>query len=198
MRRFATVVFLLVGFSGTTVALGGDWKSPKGFTLSFPDTWKVATEEQMKAAAAAGAAAAQKAGGNEAAKAPPLEVILVGPVQDKFAANINVIIIPQAITLNAMTEGQIVGQAKTGLFMAGIKVGEIKTSHVEVDKRPGFSMAFEQGEGPDDAILRCWKVFVSGAKQTYLINCVAKKSQWAAVYPDFKKIIGDMHFDVNP
>ncbi len=196
MRRFPTILLLLACFFGTVRVLGGEWTSPKGFTLTYPEGWKPATDEQMKAAAAT---AAQKAQGNNGAKAPPApEIILIGPVQDNFTAQANVVIIPQAITFNAMIEGQIVGQAKTGFFMSGVKTGDIKPGHVDVDKRSAFSMAYEQlGAGPDDT-LRCWQVFVPGAKQTYRVTCVAKKSQWAAVYPDFKKIISDMRVDVAP
>jgi hypothetical protein len=191
MRRFAALLLTLACFLGTIRAWAGEWTSPKGFKVTFPDGWKALADDQLKAVLAA-----QKPPANGAAPPPAPEIILAGPVQGNFTAQMNVMIIPQAITFNAMIEGQIVSRAKADLFMANVKVGEIKTGHLQVDNRNCFSVAYEQ-EAPDEPI-RCWQVFVPGEKQTYSVRCTAKKSQWETVFPEFKKIIGEMRVDVKP
>jgi hypothetical protein len=191
MRRFA-VLLLFLACSFTAIrAWGGEWTSPKGFALTFPDGWKALTDDELNKVLAA-----QKPPADNAPKPPPPEIILVGPAQGNFTAQLNVTLIPQAIAFNAMIEGQLLGQFKAAVFTAGTKIGEIKTGHLDVDKRRAFSMAYEQ-EAPDDPV-RCWKVYVPGAKQTYLVTCAAKKAQWETVFPDFKKIISGIRVDVKP
>jgi hypothetical protein len=185
MRYFATLLLSLAFFLGAAHAWAGEWTSPKGFKITFPDNWKPLTGDQLKAAL----------GGQQAPANGP-EIVLVGPAQNNFAPQVQVMIIPQALKLDAMVEGQITSQVKASAFTAGIKIGEVKMGHVQIDKRTCFSMAYEQ-EAPDDP-LRIWKVFIPGAKQVYAVHCVGKKSQWDTVFPDLKKILSDMRVDVTP
>jgi hypothetical protein len=171
---------------------GGEWGGPEGLKFTYPDSWKAVNPDFKLPPATARFLAMS------GLKANAYEVFLVRQVQGDGRTAFFVSVLPVALPPNAITETQMVGQIKATIAMAGARIVEFKTGHIQVDKRPALSVAYEcVPAGAADAI-RDWEVVVFDARQTYRVGCFATKAQWADVFPDVKKMLDSVRIDQAP
>ena len=112
-----------------------EFKSPKGFSLTCPDGWDVAPEEQLKKIAEE----TKKVIGT----APDFAVMIFGPRSDNFSATINVIVASGNVSLNTKNEKDI-ATAMQAQFGNGGKELPIKTGHITIDGKKAFGMALQK------------------------------------------------------
>ena len=171
-------------------ARADEFASPEGFTITVPDGWKTASQEQLDKAAEA----AKKAAGSA-------QAIRCGhprPAQRGVAPNLNVIALKTAIPLNPATEKQMVKESKDKLATMGITVAEIKSAEFHVDGHKALSMAYERDDPATKKTLRQWTVIFPGKNGACIMTCTALKSQWAEAGQAFKSIINSLKFDGVP
>ena len=165
-----------------------EFKSPKGFSLTCPDGWDVAPEEQLKKIAEE----TKKVIGT----APDFAVMIFGPRSDNFSATINVIVASGNVSLNTKNEKDI-ATAMQAQFGNGGKELPIKTGHITIDGKKAFTMAFERTEPTSGKTIRQWSVMLPGRKQMYTFTCTASKSQWGDVWEGFHDIVLSAKIDLG-
>ena len=163
------------------------FKSPKGFSLTCPDGWRVASEEQMKQFAET----LKKAGRPDATAA-----MIIGPVSNGFAAKLIVTVHPGKLVLDAKSEEAIVGVMQRGWGDAG-KPPAIKTGHISIGGERAFTMEGERTEPTSGNVARQWMAMLPGKRQWYSITCTALASQWDDVWKGFREIVLSFKADLD-
>jgi hypothetical protein len=187
MRSLIAVVLALVwlGLVAETSALEPkQFKSPKGYKLTYPDDWTVASPDQLTKMF--------KQGG----KGNVPDLAILGTHREKYLEYVTMIIIPQAIRLDEVSQQQLVFTIQGSMTPAGGKPPEIKRSRIRIDGLPALSLACEFTPAGAPEPLRWWKAIVPGEKQTYVVTCTALKSQWDEIVPNFTKIINSLRVDL--
>jgi hypothetical protein len=163
------------------------FKSPKGFSLTCPDGWRVASEEQMKQFAET----LKKAGRPDATAA-----MIIGPVSNGFAAKLIVTVHPGKLVLDAKSEEAIVGVMQRGWGDAG-KPPAIKTGHISIGGERAFTMEGERTEPTSGNVARQWMAMLPGKRQWYSITCTALALQWDDVWKGFREIVLSFKADLD-
>jgi len=169
----------------------GEYASPEGFKLTYPESWKSASKEQLDKVAEA----TQKM---TKAEPPNILTFVYGPPSEGFAPNINVVLPKSRMILNSATEEQMIKEIKDGFAARGTTPPEIKTSHIHVDGHTAFSAAYEQNDAAGKKTLRTWTVVIPAKNGSCVMTCSALKSQWAEAGPVFKSVINSLKFDDVP
>ena len=187
MRSLIAVVLCLAWLGVVAETPAGEFKSPKGYKLTYPDGWTALSPAQM--------AELLKKAGKEPPKNDITDVYLRGTHQEKYVENINVIVAPQVFKFNEAAEQDMVSALRTNMTPPGGKAPEIKRFHVRINGRPSLSLATEfTPQGMNEPIW-WWRVMIPGGKQTCLVTCTALKSQWDDVVPNITKVINSIHVD---
>ena len=171
-------------------ARAGDFVSPEGFTLAYPEKWTIASKEQFDKVVEL----TKKSTGSDQG----MVAVIYGPQSENFTPNITVIIPQVRYILNPADENQMVKEIKTALTAPGGAAPVIKTVQFRIDGHTAFSLAFEQDNPAIKAILRTWMVILPGKKGATILRCTALKSQWGEAGPAFKSAIKGIKFDGVP
>jgi hypothetical protein len=172
------------------LARAGEFDSPEGFKLTYPDDWKEATKEQL----ATIAEKTKKITGAD----PGITGFISGPASDQFAPNINMILLKARLPLNPASESGVVDGIKKGFTALGGTAPEIKSTHMVVDDHKLFSVAYEKDDLANKRSTRIWTIIVPTKNGTCVMTCTALKSQWAEAGPAFKAAIKSLKFDGVP
>ena len=188
----------------SVVALGTAWRdrtaageltSSKGLSLTYPQEWKEPTKEQLEKAAEASKKVAARSGVGEI---PRPGAVIFGPPSDGFAPNVNVIVVPAKLVLDARIEKALVDGIKAKYTaLAGGKAPEFKIGHKTIDGKSALTMACEYKEPASGKTLRQWGVYLPGKNQMYVVTCTSLNTQWADAFPVFNSIIKSMKVDLE-
>jgi hypothetical protein len=182
MRSLVLAGLSLALLSAVAELRGGEFASPKGFTITYPEGWKVATKQENDLVA-------KSMGGN----VPALAAFLYGPRQGDFADNINVLVLPQTLTLDDKTEKELVDGVKNGM---GKKAANFTAKRIEINGNAAVSIGCEVERKPQGDFMRIWQVHIPGKKQVYVFTCATLKPHWAEVWPTFKDMVYGARIDV--
>jgi len=172
-------------------ARAGEFVSPEGFTLTYPDDWKVASKEQFDKVSEM----IKKIG-----RGADLGLVatILGPTSDGFAPNINVVLSKERLVLTAAGEEKMRQEIKAGFGNVGLGSGEIKTKHFQLDGHEALSLAYERDDPGTKKTFRTWTVNFPVKKGFCILTCVSLKSQWSEAGPIFKSIINNLKLDDAP
>lgn len=182
MRCTILAALSLAFLSPIVEALGGEFTSPKGFTITYPEGWKPATKEEYDLVAK-----------TMGVKVPDLAAFLYGPRQGDFADNINVLVLPQALTLDEKTEKGLIDSVKNGMAK---KAASFSAKQVEISGKAAVSIACEVERQPQGDLMRIWQVYIPGKKQVYVFTCATLKARWDELWPTFKEMVYGARVDV--
>jgi hypothetical protein len=188
--RYLLPLFVLATSLGVVFpSQAEEFKSPKGFSFTYPDGWQVASKEQL-------GKIAEEAKKKGAGMAPGYAVMLFGPRSDDFSPNMNVIVVPEKIVLNAKNEKDLVTVVQTQFASAG-KTPAVKPGHITIGGTKAYTMAYEITDPASGKVIRTWMVMLPGEKRTYTITCAALKSQWDDVWKGFHDTVLGFQADVE-
>src|SRR5688500_10638950 len=121
----AALVVLLASTAGTAQAK--EHRSPKGYSVTYPDDWTVASEEEQ---AAVTEAVRQSPGMQPAARGDTteLDLILAHPVEDFFVENVNVIVGGKMPRVTADAQRQVERETRARMTEAGFQVIALSTT----------------------------------------------------------------------
>jgi hypothetical protein len=185
--RYLLPLLLLPAWLGVMLPVQAEeFKSPKGFSLTCPDGWQVASAEKIKQMREA----MKRMGKPD----PDFAAIITGPKSDDFTPQVNVIVIPEELVLDAKGEKDYVAGVKNGLGPAGKSLA-VKTGHITIGGKKALTTAFELSQPASGKAIRSWIVTLPGKQQVYTISCMASKAQWDDVWEGFHKIATSIKID---
>ncbi len=187
-RMFFVPVFVVV--CSLSFARAGEFVSPQGFTLTYPENWKIASKEQLVKIAET----TKKITGAD----PGFILFLFGPPSEDFAPNVNVIPSTDHFALDSATENKILKGFKDRFAALGSPATEIKTAHIRVDGQLALSLAYQQKDPAAKKQLRTWTIIFPTKNGSCIMTCGALKSQWAEAGPVFKSIINSLKIEGAP
>jgi hypothetical protein len=179
--RYLLPLFAFTAFLGGTLpAPAGEFKSPKGFSLTYPDRWQVASAEQLKKTAEE----SKKLGRKTADYAARISA----PRREDFTPFIGVTV-NSGNLVPAEKDEKDFAAAFQRHFESGGRLPAMKTDHLTVGGQNAFTMALERTEPTSRKVIRQWIVMLPGKQQTYTITCTALKSQWSDVSKGFRETV---------
>lgn len=180
MQHLVSILIGLACLGSAAHVQGAEFKSPRGFTLKYPDDWRLIPPERLERKDEYGrflAAAMVKTG---AAKFPPRVVVTVIPVALDLAKDIRLVVTD---IMASFTKGeQEVTKVSSGVRMIG-------------DHR-AFSVAIKVTKPEIGESIRVWSVSIPGKSSTYTVGCLAGESQWEENYSVFKEVVNSIVIDV--
>jgi hypothetical protein len=168
----------------TTVVRADDYKSPDGYTITYPEGWKLAKREELD----------QFNKATARLNGPAMSMLVRGELRDKFADNINLIIIPvpQPLTLGGNEERDFVAHVRQTLPRAT----NFSTKHIEINGATALSMAYDNEQPGVSGTMRVWQLYFPGKTKLYVFNCTTLKPRWKEVWPLFKAAMHSVKIDV--
>ena len=179
--RYLLLSFVLPAcLSALLPAQAAEFKSPKGFSLTCPDGWQIASEEQSKKMA--------EATKELPGKAPEYAARILGPQSGGFTPSIRVTVHPGNLVPKAKDEKGFAAAVQLRLEKGG-KVLAMKTGHLTIGGETAFTMSVERAGPKSGKVIRHWIVMLPGTQRTYNITCTALKSQWNDVWKGFHETV---------
>lgn len=183
--------FLLVAASA---ACGEEYKSPSGYSLKYPQGWKIANQGQADWV------------NHEAQtllKTPgtfPLTnnaTYIFNPANRKFADNINIVVLPQTPRLNEDSVNEAVKSLKDAYQTAGWKVQSIAGELAEFDGKKAISVQTTVKMPQLSEPMKQWGVVFPGRTETYMITCSSLASGFAKREPLYRAALESFQFPPN-
>jgi len=181
MRYWGVFGLAVLFFCGMADVRGSEFTSPKGFAITYPTGWRAVPLDKL----------AQMESG-----AAHIDAMICKRGDGKFIDNLNVIVMPQPIPIEANIGEKLIALVKGQMEAGGKKLKDMKSQRTDVGGIKAIALAFEIEQPGSDDSMRNWQVYIPGAKQTYIVTCGALKSRWADRWPIFKEMIDTMRIDI--
>lgn len=180
--RYLTSTVLVMAFCGlwsSATAMGAVFQSDAGYTLWYPDDWRVVPkEERVEFAERAGLPA-------DFAQAP--DVILVGPESEGFAPSVVVVLENGVNTIeDAMPDPEALRRFGKE---AGLDYQVEALDRMELNGRPAISMHSTLKHPALTGTTRNWSIIVPSPPATYSITVVAPEDVFARHLETYSKIL---------
>jgi hypothetical protein len=170
------------------------YPDPHGFSLQYPESWKVASTEHRDEVARRGKEYTQKLPG----PAPsPASCIISGPAAG--GGNVNCMVSPGSLgEVDDRTAKQFAGEIQMRLGKIAPLVTEVHAELIKVGNKKAISLRFDATfkfllKEP----LRQWEVMIPGKSQTYTFTCSARASDFWRYEPLFAAVIQRIEVDVG-
>lgn len=189
--HFVVIPAFLALFGLAPVAVGAEppFSSPKGFTITPPDGWKVASKEGTREANDAIKMQFPKLGGFNLES---MAVMLLNP-SDGGTTNLNVVVTPSRMPIgDSDAEQKLADMLREQYTKLGVSMGKINAPRKSFGTHPAIVADFESNIG--GAPTRQWQVMMISGKQTLIVTCTSRQSTFDRHVPAFTKAIEGMTF----
>ena len=186
MRGLKTLIFPVLCIVAQFQARGAEYTSPQGFSLEYPDSWKVASKELLKAAEHEAQPLLEKVG---AVDFDQVAVIVLSPTIDKFVENVNVVVASGAPPVDEQAKREYVQGLTEQYSGMGLRPSNVKSELIEVGDRRAISVRLDAVFPGQDEPIRQWQVLVPAGRRLYVVTCSALASDFAQYEPVFSKIV---------
>jgi len=175
-----------------SAALAGEFKSERGFSLTYPDGWSAMSKEQQKDAADQAKAVLSKAPDINLDK---VAVFLFNPTPASLGENVNVVVIAGRLPMDDAS----CSKYRNGLIeqygRAGIHVSHTDCRLIKVGDRDAISWHCDaQFPGPVP-LMRQWQVVLSSRRQSYIVTCTAPAAVYGQIEPVFTQIVHSVRIE---
>jgi len=186
MRGLLSMAVLLACATPAVRAPGAEHKNPKGFSLTYPDGWLVATEEEQ--------AAIRRAAEGTLPNLAPVDfskvaAFIFDPEPDEFAPYINVVVTPGGGRVTEKLEQEYRRALSANFGRLGLQPAGITTKRVEVGGRAALQAAYTLRFPGHPEPVRQKQVIVPTGNKTYTLTCCAPASSFAKYKPVFDRSI---------
>ena len=169
--------------------------SPRGFSLKYPEGWKIASAEERADAARNVARYFEQFRGADPAKVP---VMIYHPGQEEFAENITCSVGPGSVSkITADSARQYVSGLREGFEKLGARLGSVRAEAIDVGKRKAISARWDVTVRDVKEPVRQWQLLVPGRSQDYVITCSAFASRFERYEPLFSAVVRSIEVDVG-
>ncbi len=169
-----------------------EFKGQQGFSFEYPASWVIATKEQT-----------QKAGKALESVAPNIKqvdlnrmaVAVYNPAYQEFAENLNVVITRGAIPIDTNMCSKYSATITDGFRKTGINVSDVQVSFATVAGINAVTAHWQTLWPRGRAPIRHWQVSVPHKRQTFIITCSARNTDWARLEPLFQRMVNSLRFE---
>lgn len=168
--------------------------SPRGFSFKHPDDWKVLTASQQETVSHELKSLLERLG---KINLHSMAVMVVNPVEDAFAENINVVVAPGVPKADAAADREYAQALSQMYSTAGVHVVGSKVERTKFGGREVLSAHSDVRFPGHDDVVRQWQVVFPGRSQSYVVTCSAQVSDFHRYEPIFAEAIESMRVDVG-
>lgn len=192
-RSFATI--WLVGLLAASTQ-AAEFKSPQGFTIEYPDDWRVAGKEQAEAIPGEAKEALAKLGNVDFDR---VAVMIFSPEADDFTEAVNVVALPgRNPELDEAARKEFVATLTGQFKKAGWTLkGDIDSKLIKIGGQTAISVTYEVQYPSFQEPVKQWQAVVRGSKGLLFVTCWAKAADFARYLPTFEKIVGSLKIDTE-
>ena len=179
----------LFGLTPAAVAAEPSFTSPKGFTITPPDGWVVASKDATSVATEVFKKKFPKFDG---ANLDRMAVLLLNPA-DTGGTNLNVVVSPARMPIDASdAETKVANLVREQFTKMGVSVSKATATRRTFGTHPAILADVESNIGGVNT--RQWQAMMISGKQTLIVTCTSSQASFEKFVPTFTKAIEGMRF----
>lgn len=186
---------LLVAVAICASARAGEFKSLRGFSLTYPDGWAAISSEQRDAITQELKPWLDKLGKVDLTR---MAAVFVNPKDDGFLENINVVVAPGAPGVDAAGQQEYRELLANQLSELGVETRNLEVDQATFGGKPALTARLNLVIPGEAEPVREWQVAIPGRGQTYIVTCSARASEFSQYEPLFQKTIDSLKIDAGP
>ena len=193
-RIACTAACVLLGSVFAPVAMAAEpvFTSPKGFTITPPDGWVVASKD---AASVASDVFKKKFPKFDGANLDRMAVMILNP-SDIGGTNVNVVVSPGRMPIDdSGAEAKVANILREQYTKMGVSVGRATATRKTFGTHPAILADVESNIG--GVKTRQWQAMMISGKQTLIVTCTSPQSTFDQYVPVFTKAIEGMTFPAD-
>ncbi len=171
------------------LSLGAEYRSSKGYRLTYPDTWKILTKEQQQTV---------QDRASQMLKNIDLSSVDVMVYHPNTAPlqNINVVVTMGGMVANETSVQEVQSNLGNRLSASGITVENLESHLTRVGKYDAVFASWVAG-GPvfGGQKMSQQQYYISDGSHTYIVTCTAGEGSAAEVKPTFDSILNSFQMD---
>ncbi len=192
MARHRTAVAVVIGFElllFASVSHSADYHSPRGFRLSYPDGWQIATQEDQRAVGEAAARFLQNIDLRR------MDVVIYNPNSYPLQ-NVNVVVPPDLMPSGKDGVSEVESALRNQLSSAGVAVESVESRLAHLGSNDAIVSSWTASMGSD----RVWQqqFIISGKVRSYIITCSVGAGSSADAAPVFASIVSSFQIEEEP
>ena len=170
------------------VAMAGDaYTSPKGFSLTPPDGWKIADKTLN---AEVGDVAKKQFPALASADFDKMAVMILNP-DDEGKSNINVVVNPGALPIDQPgIEDELSSALSAQYKQMGVDVSHLTVTHKTFGTTKTLFVEYDMNIS--GASMHQWQIFEVTSDKMFIVTCTAPVDKFKDVAPVFTKVIESM------
>lgn len=173
-------------------AFAANFTGERGFSLTYPDSWMIATKQVQDEISASVKAILEKIGNTDFAK---ISVLVFNPVDDDFIENVNLVITPGRIPLDdrgldVALEALAAAWAAQGTSLRNVARGVDTFGNNE-------ALSIEYDVELYGQSMHQWIVAIPGKDRTYIITSSALSSEFDEYAETFRNIVYSVELDTG-
>jgi hypothetical protein len=188
MLGIVVVVMMLI----TTPAMATEpvFTSPRGFSITPPDGWSVASKETISQMGSVVRQQFSKLGDINFDR---VAVVLFSPADTSVSENINVVVSPGRMPIEDSDAEQKMTDALRGAYgKMGVTITRVSVTRKTFGSHPALVADVDWNTA--GVQIRQWQVALPAAGQTLIVTCTAAPSSFDSVTPTFSKVIESMTY----
>lgn len=192
MHRVPFAATTLVVVFASAVAQAAEFTSDKGFSLEYPDGWKIATKDERDAIQGVARAALKNLKDVDFDK---IAVLIFHPEMDEFVENVNVVVVNESLRINDKAKEEYAENLRKQFSQIGVPIQGLQTSITEVGGRKALSGRYKAKYPTLAGLVRQWQLFVPAGRRTYIVTCSALDGDYARVEPAFTRVVNSLEIE---
>jgi hypothetical protein len=176
------------GAAGMTV-----FTSPKGFSISYPAGWSVASKDQTNGVANQARGYLDKLGPSGQVDLDHLAVMIYRQDGGNFAANLNINVTPGVLTANEKNKGEMSAMLTDMWHSVGVTPTNVRLGIESFAGKQCLVARYDAAMFGQQ--VSQMMVVVPGGHQSYITTCSSAPGDMAKNEPIFKSMIDSMTFD---
>ncbi len=169
--------------------------SPRGFSLKYPEGWKVASAGERAEVAGNVKRYFEQFRGADPSKVP---VMIYNPGQEEFAENVNCCMGPGSVPeISAESAKEYVNGLREGFEKLGARLTNVRAEAIDVGNRKAISAHWDVSVRDVKEPIRQWQVLVPGKSQLYVFTCSAFASRFERYEPLFSAVVQSIEVDAG-
>ena len=169
--------------------------SPRGFSLKYPEGWKIASADERAEVAGNVKRYFDQLRDVDPSKVP---VMIFNPGQDGFAENVNCSMGPGSLPeISSDGAKQYVKGLREGLEKLGAPLANVRAEAIGIGNKKAISARWDVTVRDVKEPIRQWQVSVPGKSQLYVFTCSAFASRFERYEPLFSAVVQSIEVDAG-
>lgn len=182
----------LVFVVGARSTAGGEYRDPTGFSFVYPDGWFAVAAFQEGAIRETMPPEIQAWLEKNSIDFKKVSVLLVREGHEEFLENMNVVVVPDQLSLNDRSVKDLLNQLTQKYASMGMKLGKLEGQARKIGANQTYVVEYRIVFPFDDSPLIQRQVFIPSGGKTYVVTCTGKAETFADHAPTFESILASL------